>query len=237
MTVKDPSHDDDHEMSMDEILASIRRYVSADEPNDKATARSSPLAPDSLKSMTYASSSDIVHLSQEMAVAPSLTATPYTPPSSIPSPTSAYVMNTPLSQPVALSTLSEPLSVPPAGEQQPQIHASEAPSSSDPLRNIPTHLVTREPEPHTMDDTLLSTQSASATLGSFSKLKETTEKIKQQQPPAATYENSNNLHQPTLDQLISSLARPMILNWLDQNLPLMVERMVTEEIEKLTKNI
>lgn len=39
----------------------------------------------------------------------------------------------------------------------------------------------------------------------------------------------------TLDQLITDLARPMIKSWVDQNLTQLVEKMVATEIEKITR--
>ena len=42
---------------------------------------------------------------------------------------------------------------------------------------------------------------------------------------------------PTLDTLISDLARPLVKQWIDQNLSHMVETMVSREIEKITKNL
>ena len=40
----------------------------------------------------------------------------------------------------------------------------------------------------------------------------------------------------TLDQLISDLARPMIQKWLDQHMTTIVEKMVAQEIAKMTGN-
>lgn len=42
---------------------------------------------------------------------------------------------------------------------------------------------------------------------------------------------------PTLDQLIKDLAQPLIKQWLDQNLPRLVEIIVAKEIEHLTKQL
>ncbi|WP_321340935.1 DUF2497 domain-containing protein [Breoghania sp.] len=39
----------------------------------------------------------------------------------------------------------------------------------------------------------------------------------------------------TLDELVREMLRPMIKGWLDDNLPIMVERMVRQEIERVTR--
>ncbi|PTW60381.1 hypothetical protein C8N35_1041 [Breoghania corrubedonensis] len=39
----------------------------------------------------------------------------------------------------------------------------------------------------------------------------------------------------TLDELVREMLRPMIKGWLDDNLPTMVERMVRQEIERVTR--
>ncbi len=39
----------------------------------------------------------------------------------------------------------------------------------------------------------------------------------------------------TLDDLVREMHRPMIKAWLDDNLPTMVERMVRQEIERVTR--
>ena len=39
----------------------------------------------------------------------------------------------------------------------------------------------------------------------------------------------------TLEDLVQDMLRPMLKSWLDQNLPIMVERMVRAEIERVTR--
>ncbi len=44
-----------------------------------------------------------------------------------------------------------------------------------------------------------------------------------------------NANARTLDELVREMLRPMIKGWLDDNLPIMVERMVRQEIERVTR--
>jgi len=39
----------------------------------------------------------------------------------------------------------------------------------------------------------------------------------------------------TIDQLVEDLLQPMLRNWLDMNLPPLVERLVREEIERVSR--
>jgi cell pole-organizing protein PopZ len=38
-----------------------------------------------------------------------------------------------------------------------------------------------------------------------------------------------------LDQAVNDLLRPMLKTWLDENLPSLVERLVREEIERVSR--
>ena len=42
-------------------------------------------------------------------------------------------------------------------------------------------------------------------------------------------------HEPSLEDVVRETLRPMLKSWLDENLPRVVERMVQEEIERVTR--
>jgi cell pole-organizing protein PopZ len=42
-------------------------------------------------------------------------------------------------------------------------------------------------------------------------------------------------HEPTLEEVVRETLRPMLMSWLDENLPRLVERMVRAEIERVTR--
>ena len=46
---------------------------------------------------------------------------------------------------------------------------------------------------------------------------------------------SRNNDARTLEELVQEMLRPMLKAWLDENLPLLVERLVREEIERVTR--
>lgn len=86
------------------------------------------------------------------------------------------------------------------------------------------------------DNGLASTETVSASASALSRLMQAVK------PQATTQSQSVPNHQtigsgPTLDTLITDLARPMVKTWIDQNLTHIIESMVAKEIEKITKNL
>jgi len=65
---------------------------------------------------------------------------------------------------------------------------------------------------------LLSRKATAAVGSAFNRLSETARK-----------------HEPTLEDVVRETLRPMLKSWLDENLPHVVERMVQEEIERVTR--
>jgi cell pole-organizing protein PopZ len=65
---------------------------------------------------------------------------------------------------------------------------------------------------------LLSRQATAAVGSAFNTLTETVKK-----------------HEPTLEDVVRETVRPMLKLWLDENLPRVVERMVQEEVERITR--
>lgn len=72
------------------------------------------------------------------------------------------------------------------------------------------------------DEGLVSDAVTVATSGSFNQLSKLL---------ARDYEGSEK----TLEQLVQDMLRPLLKGWLDENLPILVERLVSEEIERISK--
>ena len=79
------------------------------------------------------------------------------------------------------------------------------------------------------DDALMSPDSASAASRAFAKLQEPDE----DDSPAAAVMRASGASNPTLDELVREALKPVLREWLDRNLPPMVETMVREEIQRL----
>lgn len=73
-----------------------------------------------------------------------------------------------------------------------------------------------------MSDRLLSDQAASAAVGAFAKLARSTR----------VPEGDDK----TLEAIVRELMKPMLKDWLDRNLPAIVEKKVAEEVERLARN-
>lgn len=200
-----------HEPSMEEILASIRQIISED--SDAAPARADP-RPEARP-----------RPASESAAAP-------------PPPPSAAAARTPERSPGApLATRgpprhSEPMSASasdpahkPAGERvnagPPPIAAP--PQGATPVSQLPAAVTAAAPphdeQPAADEPKLLSEDSKAAVSGAFGALAHT-----------IFAQNAR-----TLEDIVGDMLRPMLKGWLDDNLPPLVERLVREEIERVSR--
>jgi hypothetical protein len=113
----------------------------------------------------------------------------------------------------------------PAAEARDKTRADTRSAEAREARPKPeVHAPPRLPEPapiqrSTSDRALLSASTEAAVTASFAELK-----------AAAAREDPS-----AVEQLAEELMRPMVKAWLDQNLPPLVERIVREEIERLSR--
>ncbi len=285
--------EDDQEMSMDEILASIRRYVSSEEPADKQQVKSAPSgsgdpfranvsrdnvvkdnterdagfsATDFDDDSTYddmyptppivtndrdvrghspvsASHDDVVRLADEAPrsfprhedVSAMQGATPFVPAhhftNAVPPMAASAAGSSVMSQaaPVMPSMPFSGSTVGSASTMSPRSYASELHLS----QQTSHQLVSPDMRTGSRIDTLISDETLSATMESFSRLRDASTQAAM--PTSSATDNLGGLSNQTLDQLFATLARPMIRDWLDRNLPTMVEKMVAKEIERMTR--
>ncbi len=87
----------------------------------------------------------------------------------------------------------------------------------------------RRPMPPMDEDGLLSAASAEAASRAFSSLSGF------KRGPSLIGEGPIGNGGTTLEEIVHALVRPMIKEWLDDNLPPMVERLVKREIEKVVR--
>ena len=81
------------------------------------------------------------------------------------------------------------------------------------------------------DMVLLSEEAVQASTDRLSRLIDSVSQEKKQ-APVATVSNSNNL-----EDIVITLLRPYLKDWLDANLPTLVEKVVQKEVEKLAKKV
>jgi uncharacterized protein len=173
-----------HEPSMEEILASIRRIIAED--GDAAAPPEKPAAEKAVKR-----DEEVLELTEVVEEDGSV---------------------------VSLSTGSAKK---PAPEPLPKRAIEPAPPPPAP-----------EPEPvETDEDRLVSQTTAAASMAALSQLSS----LSAQRPQISDMPLGDaNI---TLLEVVRELLRPMLKDWLDTNLPPLVERLVQEEIRRVSKEI
>ena len=197
-----------HEPSMEEILASIRQIISEDgegAAGDRTEARSSDPAE--------------ADAGPDMELAPASPAP--TPESSENAPDKGGSMKPQISESPAKTAAKPEASAPlspalGASQQRPEAPRSfEPPPAVNPVR-APFPAPVSAPA---QDRNLLSHNSDTQVSGAFNALAHT-----------ILAQNAR-----TLEDLVSEMLRPMLKSWLDANLPPLVERLVKEEIERVSR--
>jgi cell pole-organizing protein PopZ len=207
-------NDDDQEMSMDEILASIRRYVSSDEPIQKeSTQKDEPKPAEPLFARPQLDMNEEPHTQR------------ITPRLDMPHQEEVLRLNEDSPREERQESL--------LWTEEPIIKSSFDANKQDQrvTRSAPMPQRQANAAPKSSSDGLVSDKTLATTMESFARLRDASVSKTPKYEPVTT----PGLN-PTLDQLFESLARPMIREWLDRNLPPMVERMVMREIERITKS-
>jgi uncharacterized protein len=215
---------DQHEPSMEEILASIRRIISEDEQGaegaDAAPSRMPEAAP-SPASPTAA------------AAAPPPAQAPAAQSERPKRPLIADVEEDSDGDVLLLTEEAQDDAPPPATDAPLALEVDEPPPEPD---REPHHLTldgaeepaaTAEPEPGLLDDRLISQRAAAASLAAMSEL--VTRRHREPKIESLPMGQANQ----TLEDITRELLRPILKSWLDDNLPQIVERIVREEIGRL----
>jgi uncharacterized protein len=197
------------EPSMEEILASIRRIIADDDATKTPPKSTEPPKP---------------------APPPKPAAAAPPPRPAAPPPAAASETNSQDDIDAMFGNLDAPATAP-AGETQPDIldlteamEASAPDSQSEPSFEPPPAVNTvaaarRQFQQDMPDRPLLSPQTTAAVDSAFNTLAQ-----------AVLVKNAR-----TLEEMVAEMLRPMLKAWLDDNLPAMVERIVRDEIERVSR--
>jgi uncharacterized protein len=211
-----------HEPSMEEILASIRQIISED--GEQEGEGESPQGSDDAAAMTEASAGQ-----------------PDMSPADDPQPDSdqADAAQSADEEPASLSA-APPAAAQPQHRPEPMLRRQPAPTpavmTSESAAQPPQPAVASGPSPHAAGHAmaarafpasgpgedqrrLLSPKADASVSGAFSALAHT-----------ILAQNAR-----TLEDLVSEMLRPMLKEWLDDNLPPLVERLVKQEIERVSR--
>ena len=110
----------------------------------------------------------------------------------------------------------------------------EAPAAAAPIQQAPVQQATPAPMPIGAPDVppqpeaILSDRVVEATRGPLEALSRMVEKPETPEPAPAVQGSQ------TIDALVREMLKPMLSDWLDANLPQIVEAMVAKEISRIT---
>lgn len=206
--------------SMDDILASIRKIISDDEARAQVGGTASPAAPSPDSASAPPPRRDDVLLLTDLVDEPK-TASPSPRPTLVPPP--------PRIDPVSAAEMPQP-SVPPVPPAPPPI-APAALVSAAPPPVIPLEPAVKQPP---ADQTLVEPGAAGLAASAFDRLSQAVQEAVPQ-PMAHDPGPSVGPSGRNLEDIVKELLRPMLKEWLDRNLPGMVERFVEREIIRLTR--
>ena len=216
--------------SMEEILASIRRIISEDAAVDDSPAEGDDL--DNVLELTQMVQEDgsTVDLSQSEPTASSNAKTSsesVTEPEAEPDsePEDNAVTNPDSGSKAKADEDPEPEpAVEPGGEPDPKPEAAAEIEGEPELKPEP------ESMPAPKGKRLVSDASAEASVQSFSELSSALEPEENSSPGLRVAESGR-----TVEDIVMELIKPMLREWLDNNLPPIVERLVKKEIRNLVR--
>ncbi len=246
---------DQHEPSMEEILASIRRIISEDGEEATPAAEEAPTALPAEAAPAKAPEApplEAVARPAPAEIAPMVPPPVAAPVAAAPAPKPVFVDDDVLLLTDEVHDNPLPPPPPPAPPPAPVVHHEE------PLQVVeeaPLALAHEEPEPepmpvirhvdpppapraieppppppepeHSNRDRLISDHAATASLAALSEL--VTRTHREPDIESLPMGQSNQ----TLEDITRELLRPILKSWLDDNLPQIVERIVREEIGRL----
>ena len=212
------------EPSMEEILASIRRIISEDEPAKEDQAEAPPVEQDS----------DVEQESEDVLELTEIAEDSAEEVASIPQP-----VEEPEDEPedeLAAEEIDFDAPVEPMAEEEIDFDAPLAEPEDDlELREeaeIPEELPVMAAPPvsvaPTIDYALIGEKPAGSTTGSLASLVAAVDRAE----GGALLGDANR----TIEDLVKEVMRPMIREWLDENLPGLVDRVVRREIERLSRS-
>lgn len=197
----------EEDLSMEEILQSIRKIIAEDDNEGKK-----PVAEDAKGKEVPGS--DVLELTDMVA-------------EGNPAPAKAEATD-------VLSAIDQAVPPPPKPTEAPKAAApapaaSPAPAAPAPAAAAPPPAATKSSQDEI--DSLLSAGAASTATENLKKL----QAVEPPLPPLKTTPGPVFYSGETVEGMVINMLKPMMKEWLDANLPQVVERIVEREVRKLTK--
>lgn len=224
----------DSGQSMEDILASIRRIIAEGEQDAKGGTPSAPAPTAEAKpaAKVEAPKSDVFELTQIVQDDGSIVnvgeAAPQTPPAAAEVKAEAKTMTEPAPTPSPAAE-SKPAVVETPAAKTPAEPIAPAPAAPPPITTstAPATTAPATPPSPPVDTKVESAMAALSRLMDLSK----------PAPPGALAEEASERSDSsmTVEDLVRDAVRPLLRQWLDANLPPLVERLVREAVDKIAK--
>ncbi|MBX3488002.1 DUF2497 domain-containing protein [Parvibaculum sp.] len=217
------------EPTMEEILASIRRIISEDSGPEESAAPAAAPEPEEVPepepepvqeepaTLSAEDEADILELTEPLPEEPLMAEpAPEPEPAYVPEPAEEMIEDD-------IEFAPEPDPVPePAPAPEPVVAAAPQPEPPAPAPAAPVQAepVIEEPAMSAQSQPIVSGDAEKAASAAFGAL-------------ASSLASGGEGR--TLEEIVSDMLRPMLKEWLDGNLPPLVERLVAEEIERIAR--
>ncbi len=193
----------EEDLSMEEILQSIRRIIADDGGETKPASAATPV----LTEDSPVASSDILELTEMIEDDGTIT----------------NVKSAKKDAVDVLDNIDAALKPAPAAEAPKPEAPKETPAPA-PAKNSDDDMSDEEME------ALLSKTAEQAAISSLAKLNIPEPKIEKQLTPSPQFRSGM-----TVEDMVEELLKPMMKEWLDNNLPIIVEKIVEREVVRLTR--
>ena len=216
----DPNKPQD-DLSIEEILGSIRRIIAEDEDDVPA-----PVVADKKEETPSEPIASVV--ADDLLIEEDIEEEPLELTNKIEPDGSITDVSTPVSEPVMEDEIADDLVFQESDPVEDVIVAKE-PEYAEKIILVEEPVAMHEDEPISTE-ALLSSSTAEATTAVMAKLARHT---------ALLEEGSHSVGStgPSVESIVRELLRPMLKTWLDDHLPSMVQKVVEREIERLTKRL
>ncbi len=225
------------EPTMEEILASIRRIISENDEEQEAKKRAESVAAPGPSLVPPTESPEETAPVATLAAA----TVPFAPrPAAARSEAPVLELTDMIAEDGTVISLStgkpyHPSVTEEARQVQAEDVASEAPDQPNDEKTAPSPGTAQNSE-NTMEnpkdksaEDLISASTAAAATATFAQLA----RSMAQEPQASN--NMTVVSQTTIEDIVKEMLRPMLKDWLDQNLPKMVEHMVRRELDRMVR--
>jgi len=118
-----------------------------------------------------------------------------------------------------------------AAFDEPMVSAEPEPVEPAPVAAESVAPVAATPEPEVSLEDLVSSTARSSSAAAFAQLAQA---VNEKEIELAPTPEPVSISGKSLDAMVAEMIRPMLKEWLDQNLPAIVERMVQKEIKRMT---